>query len=310
MITLKEANATLTQVAEVCGLPFTAIEHRDLTATNYVTVGDCPVRGAKHRGRWLVRQDDVRVAADSLHRAAGAGGSPLVLTPWPEEEECPFGTWSDTFRHYLMYAAWNLAEDPAYQPRRNGRATPHQVRLLAYTRPDYSSASVPQGVADMLDRGDVLADGHGQEAARCVGCGAVGQWSLREPDNVWSWRRPTPSGYITRCHPCERAAAASLLQYGGEYRGRQYADMRRAPGTVPARSYACTVCGACAVHWDHCHVHGEVRGPLCVSCNQRFKLSIGDDAWSAWWAPKLERAGESAEARALVSHLTQCTGCP
>jgi hypothetical protein len=309
VITLKEANATLTQAAEAAGLPFVAIEHRDLTATGYATVGDCPVRAAKHRGRWLVWQDDVTVAAASLHRAAGAGGSPLVLTPWPDGDPGPSGAWADQFRLHLTYLGDNLEADPGYRPRRNGRATPHQVGLLAYARPDYSSASVPRGVADMLDRGDVLADGHGQEAARCVGCGAVGRWSLREPDNVWSWRRQTPGGYITRCHPCERAAAASLRQYGGEHRGRQYADVRRAPGTLPARSYACTVCGACAVHWDHCHVHGEVRGPLCVSCNQRLKVSIGDDTWATWWAPRLVQAGEDPEVRALVTHLTQCTEC-
>jgi hypothetical protein len=159
----------------------------------------------------------------------------------------------------------------------------------------------------MLDRGDVLAAGHGQEAARCGGCGAVGRWSLREDDNVWAWRRETPSGYVTRCQACERAAAALLRQYAGEYRGRQYAAVRRALGTLPARSYACAVCGACAVHWDHCHVHGQLRGPLCVSCNQRFKLSMGDDAWSSWWAPQVAEGG--AEGRALAVHLTQCTAC-
>lgn len=75
--------------------------------------------------------------------------------------------------------------------------------------------------------------------------------------------------------------------YRGELSGRRYCADRdgRRDWPVAAR-FMCTACMTSQAQvWDHCHVHGFVRAPLCGPCNTRH--------WGGW-APRHGRAAASA----------------
>jgi hypothetical protein len=64
--------------------------------------------------------------------------------------------------------------------------------------------------------------------------------------------------------------------YRGELDGKLYRpDPSRRKGWPKAARFMCAAClTARASVWDHCHVHGFVRAPLCNGCNTRH--------WSGW----------------------------
>lgn len=89
-------------------------------------------------------------------------------------------------------------------------------------------------------------------------------------------------------------------------RGMQYADLRRlreerlvpyatGPCEIPACRYVTPFATKYVMEtfvYDHCHLHGEVRGVLCQDCN--YAMSYVDrgraswpelqDEYAAWWA--------------------------
>jgi hypothetical protein len=49
-----------------------------------------------------------------------------------------------------------------------------------------------------------------------------------------------------------------------------------------------------AIYWDHCHIHGLIRGPVCGSCNCQMAEI---DAGQVWQEP-------------FISHHRRCPECP
>jgi hypothetical protein len=84
-----------------------------------------------------------------------------------------------------------------------------------------------------------------------------------KPLTEWSRNAHASDGYQTRCKPC--TAADARRKYFEKAYGMSEADvivMREAQGGV------CAICRtAPAVHVDHSHETGTVRGMLCFSCN-------------------------------------------
>jgi Recombination endonuclease VII len=75
--------------------------------------------------------------------------------------------------------------------------------------------------------------------------------------------------------------------YGGELSGRRYSADRAGRRDWPrASQFMCACCMTTQARvWDHCHVHGLVRAPLCNLCNTR--------EWTGW-RPQDGRAAPSS----------------
>jgi len=98
----------------------------------------------------------------------------------------------------------------------------------------------------------------------CSGCG------LDKPVEHFR-KRKGHGGYVSRCHPCEKAQRKSY--YDQDDRRRKGATdwmraekVRRAGRAKPEH---CEVCGSGGnICWDHDHETGEFRGWLCDACNR------------------------------------------
>ncbi|MGO9189596.1 MAG: endonuclease domain-containing protein [Streptosporangiaceae bacterium] len=118
--------------------------------------------------------------------------------------------------------------------------------------------------------------------------------------------------------PCDRVIrllaeadrSVAILQ-NFSARGTQYAELRRlrAEHLVPYAQGPCEIPGCtnvtpfaakCVMEtfvYDHCHLHGEVRGVLCQDCN--YAMSFIDRGRP--WRPELQDAYES--------YWTRCSEC-
>ncbi|MGW0783402.1 endonuclease VII domain-containing protein [Streptomyces sp. NPDC002913] len=75
-------------------------------------------------------------------------------------------------------------------------------------------------------------------------------------------------GLQPRCRGCVAAYGAA------HYRRRREAQR---DAMISSQSGVCTIClAAPAVHVDHCHKTGRVRGVLCFNCNSAIG-KLGDD---------------------------------
>jgi hypothetical protein len=110
-----------------------------------------------------------------------------------------------------------------------------------------------------------LGVNHGQESAGWV---AVGESTLVAD------RGDLKRVKITYRNAEQTGGAPSI--YNGELSGRPYTVEPRARSTWPRPGeFMCTSClTRAATVWDHCHVHGYVRAPLCQQCNTRH--------WPGW----------------------------
>lgn len=117
---------------------------------------------------------------------------------------------------------------------------------------------LPRAYIELLDRWAQREEELVERARFCSVCGLKGPY--------WDgWRSSTSQGYVTRCPPCSGAA---FRVYAGHLRGVQYDSPRRR--RTRADDYLCRLCTRRqAFAWDHCHEHGDIRGPLCGSCNTR-----------------------------------------
>ncbi|MET7691131.1 endonuclease VII domain-containing protein [Streptomyces sp. NPDC005483] len=100
----------------------------------------------------------------------------------------------------------------------------------------------------------------------CRGCGEI------KPHNEWHRNATASDGLATCCKTCKAA------------RGRQ-GHLKRHYGLteaerdemVASQMGLCVIClKAPAVHVDHCHKTGRVRGVLCFNCNSAIG-KLGDD---------------------------------
>jgi hypothetical protein len=98
-----------------------------------------------------------------------------------------------------------------------------------------------------------VPDGYKQ----CRSCGEVKPWS------EWHRNATASDGLSTRCKACRAAEGRARhlkRQYG-------FTEAER-DELIASQGGVCCIClAAPAVHVDHCHETGRVRGVLCFSCN-------------------------------------------
>ncbi|MFE0106810.1 endonuclease VII domain-containing protein [Streptomyces sp. NPDC059009] len=100
----------------------------------------------------------------------------------------------------------------------------------------------------------------------CLSCDDVKPWS------EWHRNATASDGLSTRCKSCRAAEGRA------HYLKRQY-GMTEAERDemIAAQNGLCAIClKAPAVHVDHCHSTGRVRGVLCFNCNSAIG-KLGDD---------------------------------
>ncbi|WP_217254765.1 endonuclease VII domain-containing protein [Streptomyces sp. AC602_WCS936] len=100
----------------------------------------------------------------------------------------------------------------------------------------------------------------------CLGCDEVKPWS------EWHRNATASDGVSTRCKAC-RAVAGRARHLQRRY-GLTEAER---DAMVGSQKGLCVIClKAPAVHVDHCHKTGRVRGVLCFNCNSGLGL-LRDD---------------------------------
>ncbi|MEU0413022.1 endonuclease VII domain-containing protein [Streptomyces griseorubiginosus] len=100
----------------------------------------------------------------------------------------------------------------------------------------------------------------------CQGCGET------KPHSDWHRNGSASDGRASRCRACRAVAArASHLKRHYGLTEAQRDEM------VASQMGLCVIClKAPAVHVDHCHKTGRVRGVLCFNCNSAIG-KLGDD---------------------------------
>ncbi|WP_280898095.1 MULTISPECIES: endonuclease VII domain-containing protein [unclassified Streptomyces] len=124
----------------------------------------------------------------------------------------------------------------------------HRTRQQALGRKVRPKAEVPQG------------------HKLCLKCGEVKPWS------EWHRNATASDGLSTRCKACRAAEGrANHLKRNYGITEAQRDEM------VASQMGLCVIClEAPAVHVDHCHKTGRVRGVLCFNCNSAIG-KLGDD---------------------------------
>ncbi|WP_030812714.1 endonuclease VII domain-containing protein [Streptomyces sp. NRRL F-2799] len=123
------------------------------------------------------------------------------------------------------------------------------------------AASYHLHATDTHSRGeqDPVPSGH----KRCRGCGEV------KPHSEWHGKG---GRLASRCKSC-RAITRPAEHLKGKY-GLTVAER---DAMIAAQRGLCVIClNAPAVHVDHCHKTGRVRGVLCFNCNSAIG-KLGDD---------------------------------
>ncbi|TLS45516.1 recombination endonuclease VII [Streptomyces montanus] len=121
----------------------------------------------------------------------------------------------------------------------------------------------------VLGPDDNVPEGH----KRCRSCGEV------KPHSEWHRKSSAADGLAGRCKAC-RAAVAPAQHLRRKY-GLTVAERDE---MIASQMGLCAIClEAPAVHVDHCHETGRVRGVLCFNCNSGLGL-LRDDPEAAYRA--------------------------
>ncbi|WP_199548794.1 endonuclease VII domain-containing protein [Streptomyces sp. N35] len=107
-----------------------------------------------------------------------------------------------------------------------------------------------------------VPDGH----KLCRTCGEI------KPHSEWHRNATASDGLSTRCKTCR------AVQGRADHLKRQYGLTEAERDELIAQQKGlCVIClAAPAVHVDHCHETGKVRGVLCFNCNSGIG-KLGDD---------------------------------
>ncbi|MFI1502604.1 endonuclease domain-containing protein [Streptomyces platensis] len=319
LISPQTAQGLLADLTQACGLPVAPEElgHCRFTVGDHVFIGDFPLRGYKHKGRWRLDDREVQQAGRALVQLP-FDPHDLVDTKLPvrrpDSDTYDDTDWRRMLLRWMRSAAFKETWDngcPCGPRTEEGRGCRRREGLqdnglpcglamdqlkqrygrqtIAGTRPldvlawdqDRKKWLAPRAYVALLDRWATARDTVDDKARQCSGCG-------KTTDDRWGWRSPTRNGWITLCPRC---TSTSHQKYAGHLHGTQYDSLSR---LVRADGYLCQLCSEPrrASHWDHCHDHGYVRGPLCASCNTYE--SLGTDFLSV---------------TAGLAHLLECRGC-
>ncbi|MEU9109534.1 endonuclease VII domain-containing protein [Streptomyces xanthophaeus] len=100
----------------------------------------------------------------------------------------------------------------------------------------------------------------------CRRCGEV------KPHSAWDRNKTASDGLSTRCKTCRAAEGRA----GHLKRSHGMTEAQR-DEMIAAQGGLCLIClKAPAVHVDHCHATGKVRGVLCFNCNSAIG-KLGED---------------------------------
>ncbi|MFC8349364.1 endonuclease VII domain-containing protein [Streptomyces sp. NPDC057280] len=100
----------------------------------------------------------------------------------------------------------------------------------------------------------------------CQRCGEI------KPHSEWDRNRTASDGLSTACKACR------AVEGRDRHLKRQYGmTVAERDAMVASQMGLCVIClKAPAVHVDHCHKTGRVRGVLCFNCNSAIG-KLGDD---------------------------------
>ncbi|MFF0743586.1 endonuclease VII domain-containing protein [Streptomyces sp. NPDC004111] len=100
----------------------------------------------------------------------------------------------------------------------------------------------------------------------CRSCGEI------KPQSEWHRNSSASDGLSTRCKACRAVQGRA-----GHLKRKYGITEAERDDMVASQAGVCTIClKAPAVHVDHCHETGRVRGVLCFNCNAALGL-LGDD---------------------------------
>lgn len=302
MINQKSAVWYLAGATRTCPIPLhpEGFRRKDRAPHDFVFFGHTPVRTYKRAGQWQFLEADVRQA-----------GRRMAELPWDSEDlvglECD--EQGEPEPAAFVHTGWRKEIQRVIDSRGAGRGCGCGQPDAAASPPFHSSPDcllqryqnyaiacilpvralvwadgtwrVPRVLAYVLDQRDEAERHLHLTQQPCDGCGAL------SPDS--SWRTPSATGWKVICPAC---AAAHLSPCGHQLQGVTYLQVRER-GTRAA-DFLCAVCETArpATDWDHCHIHGLIRGPLCGSCNT------------------MEGQGKEFLARpGALHHLLRCNGC-
>ncbi|MFF9912949.1 endonuclease VII domain-containing protein [Streptomyces sp. NPDC013457] len=93
-----------------------------------------------------------------------------------------------------------------------------------------------------------------------------------EPHSEWDRNRSASDGFSTRCKACR-----AIEGRAGHLQRRYGITEAERDEMISSQMGICTIClAAPAVHVDHCHGAGRVRGVLCFNCYSAIG-KLGDD---------------------------------
>ncbi|MFJ9710628.1 endonuclease VII domain-containing protein [Streptomyces sp. NPDC101234] len=92
---------------------------------------------------------------------------------------------------------------------------------------------------------------------RCPQCEVV------KPHSEWERNKTSSDGWASYCRAC-RAERNRVSYFKRKY---GLTEVERAALIASQQGVCCICLSAPAVHVDHCHETGRVRGVLCFSCN-------------------------------------------
>ncbi|MFI5620163.1 endonuclease VII domain-containing protein [Streptomyces sp. NPDC051567] len=140
--------------------------------------------------------------------------------------------------------------------RPDGLQTRCRACVAEYCAARYRARRGAEGKV-VREKADV-PDGH----KLCRTCGEV------EPHGEWHRRESAPDGLAARCKACRKP-----FDRAGHLKRKCGITEAERDEMIAARGGVCLIClKAPAVHVDHCHKTGRVRGVLCFNCNTGLGL--------------------------------------
>ncbi|GAB1339875.1 hypothetical protein ACE1SV_64650 [Streptomyces sp. E-15] len=278
----------------------------DVRPGRYVMLGACAVELVMTGdGRCRVPEAEVRRAAAAWNAVKMDALDLVRIGPFrgvPEQERT-----GGTLRGWRRRISWELQE--ADHPGRQGGHEPgpwiHLAgvdwrRLLVQRSRDGVERSwwLPRTVVRLLDAAEHTETQwlHTTRASKAYT--AVTEQHRRDP-------RATDSQSTTGVN----GPAITQRPYTEELRGQLYSVLSRKPAmTRQVAGWVCAICGtAPAAVLDHCHEHGYVRAPVCLSCNtlERPDHLYDNDIRVA---SRYRRLFET-DAVTWLCHWHRCPGC-